>query len=82
MAFWDKLFRPQDKFSGQIFALKTKYFGLELHIVLYMNRPLDLGDSIVKHPFFEPSDSPDLGVWIPPVLGMKPGHIIKKEQVF
>ena len=25
-ALWDELFRPQDKFSGQIFALMTKYF--------------------------------------------------------
>ena len=24
LSFWDELFRPQDKFSGQIFALRTK----------------------------------------------------------
>ena len=34
LKFWDELFRPQDKFSGQIFALRTKYFGLEWHFVL------------------------------------------------
>ena len=39
LSFWDELFRPQGKFSGQIFALRTKYFGLEWHFILRMNRP-------------------------------------------
>ena len=32
-----QLFRPQDKFSGLIFAPRTKYFILECHFVLQMN---------------------------------------------
>ena len=32
LSFWDELFRPQDKFSGQIFALRTKYFVLESEV--------------------------------------------------
>ena len=34
LPFWDEMFRPQDKFSGQMFALRTKYFGLKWHFVL------------------------------------------------
>ena len=33
LSFWGEMFRPQDKFSGQIFALMTKYFGLKWHFV-------------------------------------------------
>ena len=34
LSFWDEMFRLQDKFSGQMFALRTKYFGLKWHFVL------------------------------------------------
>ena len=34
LSFWDKMFRPQGKFSGQIFPLRARYFGLKWHFVL------------------------------------------------